>query len=111
MYINGHEHKNVVEYWRRFVEHWKEYEKCFVIYGNDGNVLSIPTGFAVPQGVHFWLILVTHDESIFYENDCRKIHWTPKDAKAITEEKVEVQSIMVSKFLTSKWGWLVYGEE
>jgi hypothetical protein len=111
MYIDGHEREDVVEYRRRFVERWKEYEKRFVIYGNDGNVLSTPTGFAVPQGVRFRLILVTHDESTFYENDCRKIHWMPKDAKAVAEKKGEGQSIMVSEFLTSEWGRLVHGEE
>jgi hypothetical protein len=111
MYIDGHEREDVVEYRRRFIERWKEYEKRFIIYGNDGNVLSTPTGFAVPQGVRFRLILVTHDESTFYENDRRKIHWMPKDAKAVAEKKGEGQSIMVSEFLTSEWGRLVHGEE
>lgn len=47
MYIDGHEHVDVVEYQKEFVECWREYERQFVIYGNDGNVLSTPTGFPV----------------------------------------------------------------
>jgi hypothetical protein len=89
MYIDGHEHDDVVEYQKWFVEHWKEYKKRFIIYGNDGNVLSKPTGFPIPQCVRFQLILVTHDESTFYENDHHRIHWVSKDAKPVAEKKGE----------------------
>lgn len=58
MYIDGHECEDVVEYWKGFFECWKEYEKCFVIYDNNGNILLTPTGFPVPQGIQFQLILV-----------------------------------------------------
>jgi hypothetical protein len=68
MYIDGHERHDVVEYRQKFVERWKEYEKRFVIFDNDGNILLKPTGFPVPQRA-FRLILVTHNESTFYEND------------------------------------------
>ena len=51
MYIDGHECEDVVEYRKGFVKWWKEYEKCFVIYNNNRNVVSIPTRFPVPQGV------------------------------------------------------------
>ena len=76
-----------------------KYERRFVIYGNDGNVLSTPTGFPVPQGVRFQLILVTHDESTFYENDHRKLQWVNNKAKPVAEKKGEGQLIMVSEFL------------
>jgi hypothetical protein len=95
MYIDGHECEDVVEYQKRFVERWREYEKHFVIYRNDRNVLSTPTRFPVPQGVHFWLILVTHDESTFYENDRRKLQWVNNKAKPVVEKKGEGQSIIV----------------
>jgi hypothetical protein len=111
MYIDGHEHEDVVAYRKGFVERWKEYEKCFVIYDNDGNVLSTPTGFPVPQGLCFQLILVTHDESMFYKNNWRKTHWINDNAKAVAEKKGEGQSIMASDFLTSEWGWLKNGDE
>jgi hypothetical protein len=49
VYIDGHE--------RNFVERWKEYERRFVIYGNDGNGPQ-PSGLLVPQVGRFHLILV-----------------------------------------------------
>lgn len=100
MYIDGHEREDVVEYRKGFVERWREYERRFVIYGNDGKILLTPTGFPVPQGVHFRLILVTHDESTFYENDRRKLQWVNDKAKPVAEKKGEGQSIMISEFLT-----------
>ena len=102
MYINGHEHEDVVEYRKGFVECWKEYEKHFVIYENDRSILSTPTRFPIPQGVHFQLILVTHNESTFYENDCHKIQWVNDKVKAVVEKKGKEQSVMVSEFLTSE---------
>ena len=108
MYIDGHEREDVVEYRKGFVERWREYERCFVIYGNDGNMLSTPTGFPIPQNVRF---LVTHDESTFYENDRRKMLWVNDKVKAVAEKKGEGQSIMVSEFLTSEWGRLKDGDE
>jgi len=92
MYIDGHERKDVVEYRKGFIECWKEYEKHFIIYDNDENVISTPTGFSVLQGVQFRLILMTHDESTFYENDCRKMIWINNDTKAVAEKKGKGQS-------------------
>ena len=60
MYIDGHEREDVVEYRKGFVKRWREYERRFIIYGNNRNIVSTPTGFPVPQGVRFRLILVTH---------------------------------------------------
>lgn len=111
MYIDGHEREDVVEYRKGFVKRWREYERHFIIYGNNGNIVSTPTGFPVPQGVRFRLILVTHNESMFYENDRRKTLWINHDTKAVAEKKGEGQSIMVSDFLTSEWGRLKDGEE
>jgi len=82
MYIDGHEREDVVEYRKGFVER----------------------GFPVPQGVRFRLILVTHDESTFYENDRRKTHWINDNAKPVAEKKGEGQSIMASEFITCEWG-------
>lgn len=110
MYVDGHEREDVIEYRTKFCERWKEYEKRFIIYDNNGEILSTPTGFPVPQRA-FRLILVTHDESTFYENDRRKTHWVNENAKAVAEKKGEGQSVMVSDFLTSEWGRLTDGDE
>jgi hypothetical protein len=105
MYIDGHKQEDVVKYHKKVVQQWKEYEKCFIIYDNKGQVVSQPQGFTVP-GVRFCLVLVTHNESTFYENDHRKTKWVHKKEKAVAEKKGEGQSIMVSDFLTVEWGQL-----
>jgi hypothetical protein len=66
MYIDGHEREDLVKYRKEFLVRWKEYEKRMVTYNNDGNINFTPTGFPVPQGSCFQLILVTHDELTFF---------------------------------------------
>ena len=111
MYIDGHERADVVEYREQFVERFKEYEKRMVTYDNDGGILTTPTGFPVPQGPRFRLILVTHDESTFYANDRRKSEWIHASQKAVPQPKGDGASIMISDFLTSEWGWLRDNED
>jgi len=110
MYLDGHECPDVVAYRDAFVARWKEYEKRFHLWDNDGKPLPPPKGFPVP-GFKFRLILVTHDESTFYQNDLRKTHWTHASTKATPRQKGDGQSIMVSDFLTSEWGRLCDDEE
>ena len=107
MYIDGHEREDVVKYREGFIVRWKVYEKRMVIYDNDGNVANVLAGFPVAQGQPFKLILVTHDESTFYEYDRRKSKWTHKSDKPVPERKGEGQSLMISDFLTFEWGRLV----
>ena len=81
-----------------------------VTFGNDGEIDHQPNGFCVPGG-RFRLILVTHDESIFYANDRRKSGWFHTSHKPTLERKGEGVSLMVSDFLTSEWGRLRHGDE
>jgi hypothetical protein len=111
MYIDGHEREDVVNYRKEFIERWKEYEKRMVTYDNGGNIQTTPKGFPVQQGARFRLILVTHDESTFYQEDRRKTKWTHKNEKAIPERKGEGSSIMISDFLTPEWGRLKDDDE
>ncbi|KAH8987499.1 hypothetical protein EDB86DRAFT_3082231 [Lactarius hatsudake] len=110
MYLDGHERPDVVAYREAFVGRWKEYEKCFHLWDNDGNLLPLPNGFPVSHvpgaSGQFRLILVTHDESTFFQNDLRKTHWTHGSHKPTPRQKGDGQSIMVSDFLTSEWGCL-----
>jgi hypothetical protein len=69
MYIDGHERKDVVAYQRGFVERWMTYELRFHHWDDDGRELPRPNGFPVPDGVPFQLVLITHDESTFFQND------------------------------------------
>jgi hypothetical protein len=52
-----------------------------------------------------------HDESTFYENDCRKTKWVHEKENAVMEKKGEGQSIMASEFLVVEWGWLTDGDK
>ena len=110
MYIDGHEREDVVRYRNAFVARWKEYEKRFHKWNNDGNPLPLPTGFPVAGG-RFRLILITHDESTFFQNDERKTHWAHSSATATPKPKGNGQLLMVSDFLTVEWGRLVHGTE
>jgi hypothetical protein len=110
MCLDGHERPDVVAYRQAFVGRWKEYEKRFHLWDNDGNPLPLPNGFPVSGG-RFRLILVTHDESTFYQNDLRKTNWAHASTKATPRQKGDGQSLMVSDFLTSEWGCLRDGEE
>ncbi len=89
MYINGHEREDVVAYWRAFVERWKNFEKQFHQWDNNGCELPRPNGFPVPNGPLFQLVLVTHDESTFYQNDCRKIAWAQTTSRPTPQPKGE----------------------
>ena len=111
MYIDGHEREDVVEYRNQFIKRWIEYEKRMAMYDNDGNVDLIPSGFPVPQGYWFWLILVTHVKSMFYANNRKKTKWSHASEKATPQKKGKGPSLMILDMLTLEWGWLVHGEE
>ena len=110
MYIDGHEREDVVAYRNAFVARWKGYEKQFHTWDSNGIEHRPHNDFSVEGGQYeprFWLILVTHDESVFYQNDSRKTHWIASTSKATPLPKGDGQSIMVSDFLTSEWGRLL----
>ena len=112
MYIDGHEREDVVEYRRGFIKRWREeYEPRMVFYDDAGNIVKTPKGFTVPQGIRFRLILITHDESTFYENDRRKTLWQHTTHALTPERKGEGESLMISDFLTPEWGRLKDNEE
>jgi hypothetical protein len=106
MYVDGHERDDVVAYRKEFIERWKVYDKRMYSYNNDGGREGDLTGFPVPPGQRFRLILVTHDESTFYETDRWKTVWAHKSDKAVPLKKGEGISLMPSEFLTVEWGRL-----
>jgi hypothetical protein len=106
MYVDGHEREDIVEYREEFIKRWKVYEKRMYSYDNDGNREGELNGFPVSSGQRFRLILVTHDESTFYETDRWKSVWTHRSDKAVPLKKGEGASLMASDFLTVEWGRL-----
>jgi hypothetical protein len=99
MYFDGHEREDVVAYRQAFVYRWAEYETRFQFWDDDGNPLPRSSNT-------FPLILVTHDESTFFQNDERKTCWGHQDSHPTPKAKGEGQSLMVSDFLTVEWGRL-----
>jgi hypothetical protein len=111
MYIDGHEWENVVAYQHEFIEWFKFYKKHFHQWNNDERELLCPNRFPVSDGPPFRLVLITHDKSTFYQNDHSKIMWAQMISQPMPQPKGEGQSIMVSDFLTSKWGRLHDSDE
>ena len=112
MYIDGHERPDIVNYREAFIACWKGYEKRMRSFNNDGEPKQFsPQGFPVPPGQRFKLILVTHDESIFYENDRWNNCWTHMSKRGAPQQKGEGVSLMVSDFLTTEWGRLIHNNE
>lgn len=104
MYADGHKCKDVVEYRKGFVEGFELHERRFHTWDDKGNELP---GFLVPGAIgHFHLILVTHDESTFYQNDQRQIYWACSGKNIVPKPKGEGLTLMVSDFLTAEWGAL-----
>lgn len=88
------------------------YEKRMRMFDNEGDMENFsPQGFPVPAGQVFKLILVTHNESIFFENDCQKNCWSHVSKWGAPQKKGEGVSLMVSDFLTTEWGRLTHGNE
>ena len=95
MYVDGHEREDVVAYRKAFLGRWHEYERWMVTYDWDGAVNMTPEGFYVHGGC-FQLILIAHDESMFYSNEWQKSKWTHRSAKPTLECKGEGVSLIVS---------------
>ena len=102
MYFDGHERVDVVAYRNAFVDRWADYETRFQIWDDDGNPL--PHSHPLP------LILVAHDESVFFQNDERTTCWGRQDRNPAPKPKGDGQSLMVSDFLTTEWGRLRDGD-
>lgn len=111
MYIDGHEREDVVAYWRAFLEQWKTYDARFHHWDDNGRKLPRLNDFPVLDGPPFRLVLITHNKSMFYQNDHCKITWAEKTNQPTPQPKGEGQSLMISDFLTSKWGHLQDGDE
>jgi len=103
IYIDGHERDDVVAYQQAFVYRWADYKARFQIW--DGN--GIPHSHH-PTDSHP-LILITHNESKFFQNDERQTCWNYQDSQPTPRPKGNGQSLMVSDFLMAEWGHLCNG--
>lgn len=107
MYIDGHEREDVVLYRSAFVQRFKQYERRFHLWDDNGEELPPPRGFPVPEATgRFRLVLITHDESIFFQNDQCHVYWEREGSSKTPRPKGDGQFLMVSDFLTADWGRL-----
>ena len=88
------------------------HEWQFHWWDNDGTELPHPNGFPVAGAIgRFRLILVTYDESTFFQNNEHNTGWSHATSKSKPKAKGNGQLLMVSDFLTSEWGRLHNGDE
>jgi hypothetical protein len=105
MYSGGHEWEDMVEYRRGFVEQFGQHECHFHTWDDKGKELLLPSGFLVPGAIgHFCLVLITHDESTFYQNNQHQTYWGCPGKNVKPRPKGEGLTLMVSDFLTADWG-------
>jgi hypothetical protein len=123
MYFDGHEQEDVVKYRHAFVGYWAKYESRFHLNSTENplpftlpviaGLPNDPTPILTTTGHHNQskrLILITHDESTFFQNDQRKIYWEHSTTKGTPKPKGNEYSLMILDFLTAEWGHLCDNE-
>ena len=104
MYVDGHKCEDVVEYRKGFAKQFKQHELHFHAWDDVGNELPQPLGFPVLRAIgQFQLVLITHDESTFYQNNQHQIYWACPGTNGVPKVKGEGLTLMVSDFLTADW--------
>ena len=100
-YYDGHEHPDVVQYRQIFLDKIYSYEKNMAKYEGENMERTPPTLGPNDKEV----ILVTHDECVFYSNDGKRGVWA-KSGELPLRKKGNGRSIMVSEFLSEECGRL-----
>lgn len=95
IYFDGHERQDVKEYRLRWAREMVEWSKSMdqYPYGDEQTVITP----LIKEGEKK-IVLVTHDESIFYANDGKKSSWTFEGESRILP-KGQGRSIMISEFM------------
>src|SRR3954447_22399215 len=101
MYYDGHERSDVIKYRKSFLDEIYSYEKFMAKYEGE-NMERIPPTLG-PNDKE--IILVTHDESVFYSNNGKRGVWA-KSGELPLRKKGNGRSIMISEFLTEEYGRL-----
>jgi hypothetical protein len=104
MYVDGHERGDVVEYRKEFLKRMEAYERRIVVFDVvDGRVMMTEPTLSEDECP---LVIITHDESTFYENDRTTRRWVPMEETPVPQPKGEGASIMVSDFISPVFGRL-----
>jgi hypothetical protein len=101
-YVDGHEKKDVVDYRQKtFLPRWMSIEERTRKWMDNRKEEKIGE-----QPANRRVVVWFHDESTFYVNDRRKLHWVHKSETAVPRPKGEGASLMVSDFVLANYGWL-----
>ena len=63
MYVDGHERKDDIQYRNTFVQCFKQYERHFHLWDDDGKELPPPSGFPVPGALAISNLSLSHTTS------------------------------------------------
>src|SRR6185436_4965106 len=99
IYHDGHERPDVISYRQLFLGTIFSYENCMAKYEGE-NMERIPLIFEPNEKE---IVLVTHDESVFYSNDGKRGIWRNLESCQL-RKKGNGRSIMISEFLTEEYG-------
>jgi hypothetical protein len=98
LYIDGHERRDVVEYFEAFLKRMLEYANYFFQYeGDDMNIEMAP----VLESSQRPLVWLTHDEYCFSPDDGKATIWMDGNDRPL-RSKGQGRSIMVSEFDENK---------
>ncbi len=99
VFFYGHEREDVVEYKKTILSEMKSLLPHFVEFSDDGSILPkvYPDDCAIERSDRRPVIMITHDESTFSANNCRRKIWT-LDRHGILGPKGKRKEIMVSDF-------------
>ena len=106
IYVDAHEHPNVVEYHKTFLEKIAENEHLQNQY-DDTTLDIIPPSLPVNQWKH---VPIHHDKSIFQPNELLQKVWT-KNGNMPLRKKGQGKAIHVSDFITEELGQLSLSEQ
>ncbi|RIA91491.1 hypothetical protein C1645_692632, partial [Glomus cerebriforme] len=101
IYYDGHERPDILKYRQTFLDKIYSYEKYMVKYEGE-NMERIPPILEISEKE---VILVTHNECIFYSNNGKRDVWA-KSGELPLRKKGNRRSIIVSEFLSEECGRL-----
>ena len=105
IYIDGHEHDDVVQYRKRFLR-----KMTAIGFVREANAPTEQAANSLPSDIHCPAnpdenILIFHDESIFCSNEDQTTQWGMKGDHFV-RPKGKGSGLMVSNFITEKDGYL-----
>ncbi|KIK82067.1 hypothetical protein PAXRUDRAFT_154615 [Paxillus rubicundulus Ve08.2h10] len=107
-YSDGHECKDVVKYIQTvFLPAWTNFESKMQNWLVDNLCTRVDRGGSSGELEGRKVVVWFHDESMFYVNDHRKLHWVHCFEEAVPQPKGEGASLMVAHFVLADYGWLM----